>query len=87
MAKALRRKDVDGFVHWLRARGYLVDMTATTWTVGDVSVGGQWQSMFYDSRSGNFGRVLLPAPLQTIFEEYLSQKHTQKLRQGRQRDE
>ena len=81
MARTARRKEIPGFVHWLRARRYRVDETARSWQVGAVTISGREHPMFHDPRTGDNGAVLMEVPLQRLFDDYALQQKSQRKRQ------
>jgi hypothetical protein len=79
------RNEIPPFVHWLRARKYVIDLTEDTWSIGTVVVEGERLHLFCDKKK-KFGKVLLPAPLQALFDKYCSEKELQQRRIGRHND-
>jgi hypothetical protein len=76
------RNEIPAFVHWLRARKYVVDTRENVWDVGSVTVNGEKLPMFCD-KTKRFSKVLLPAPLQTLFDKHLFEKEFQQRKIGR----
>jgi hypothetical protein len=80
------RNEVAPFIHWLRARKYVVDTKENAWDVGSVIVNGEKLFMFCDKKK-RFGKVLLPVALQKLFDKYLFEKEFQQQRIGRHKDD